>query len=105
LTLNLRVDINDLLLTADHNHRQGELEIVIAQLSPTGDVLSDSARQHSVKLNLKEDYYNQLQREGLALTFPIALDPHAVQLKVVTRDANSGAMGTLSIPMDKTNGG
>ena len=34
--------------------------------------LSKSARKHSVKLNLKEDYYTQLQEQGLSLSFPIA---------------------------------
>jgi hypothetical protein len=70
-------------------------------LGPTGDVLSKSARKHSVKLNLKEDYYTQLQEQGLSLSFPIARDPHAVQLKVVVRDANSGAMGSASVPLGK----
>jgi hypothetical protein len=101
LTLNLLVDINDLPLGHDHNLWQGELEVVIAQLGPTGDVLSKSARKHSVKLNLKEDYYTQLQEQGLSLSFPIARDPHAVQLKVVVRDANSGAMGSASVPLGK----
>jgi VWFA-related protein len=78
LTLNLLVDINDLPLSHANNLWQGELEVVIAQLSPTGDVLSKSARKHSVKLNLKEDYYTQLQKQGLSLSFPIARDPHAV---------------------------
>jgi hypothetical protein len=38
------------------------------------------------------------------LSFPVTLDPHSVQLKVLVCDTNSGAMGSVSIPLDKTAG-
>jgi VWFA-related protein len=101
LILNLTVDITDLQLKQDYNHWTGGVEIIIAQRGPDGNIVSESTRKHSVALNLKEDLYTQLQKQGLSLSFPVALDPHSSQLKVLVRDANSGAMGSASVPLGK----
>jgi len=104
LTLNLTVDITDLQMKQDHHQWTGGVEIVIAQRGPDGNIVSGSARKHSVTLNLKEDLYTQLQKQGLSLSFPVTLDPHSVQLKVLVRDTNSGAIGSVGIPLNKTAG-
>jgi hypothetical protein len=101
VTIDLRVDVNDLALNHDKDIWKGNLEVVIAQRTSTGQSPADSARKHSVNLNLKEDYYNQLKGEELELFFPVTPDPQAVELRVVVRDANSGALGTVSIPLGK----
>jgi len=105
LTLSLIVDITDLQMKQDNHHWTGGVEIVIAQRGPEGNVASENTRKHSVTLNLKEDSYTQLQKKGLLVSFPVTLDPHSVQLKVLVRDTNSGAIGSVSIPLDKTVGG
>jgi len=104
VTIDLRVDVNDLALNHDKDRWKGTLEVVIAQRTSTGQSPVDSARKHSVNLNLKEDYNTQLKTEELELFFPVTPDPQAVELRVVVRDANSGALGTVSIPLDKAAG-
>jgi hypothetical protein len=101
LILNLIVDITDLQMEQDHHQWKGGVEIIIAQRGPDGNVVSESTRKHSVALNLKEDLYTQLQKQGLSLSFPVTLDPRSSQLKVLVRDANSGAMGSASVPLGK----
>jgi hypothetical protein len=101
LILNLLVDITDLRLKQDHHQWTGGVEIVIAQRGPDGNIVSANTRMHSVALNLQEDSYTQLQKQGLSLSFPITLDPHSTQLKVLVRDANSSTMGSASIPLGK----
>ncbi|MGA3324460.1 MAG: VWA domain-containing protein [Terriglobia bacterium] len=105
LTLNLTVDVGDLPLSHNQDRWQGELEVVIEQHVAGGDVISESARKHSVKLNLEDSYYTQLKSQGLLLYFPFTPVPQAGELKVVVREINSGAMGSVHIPMDKTLGG
>ena len=104
LALNLLVDITDMQMKQDHHQWTGGLEIVIAQRGPDGKFVNENTRQHSVALNLKEDSYTQLQKKGLSLSFPVALDPHSSQLRVLVSDINSGAMGTVSIPLGKSAG-
>jgi hypothetical protein len=104
VTVDLRIDVNDLALNHDKDRWKGNLEVVIAQRTSTGQLPADGARKNSVNLNLKEDYYIQLKTEGLELSFPVTPGPQAVELRVVVRDSNSGAMGTVSIPLDKIAG-
>lgn len=99
LTIDLRVNVNDLALNHDNGRWNGTLEVVIAQLDAGGDLAENAARKHSVQLNLKEDYYRQLSATGLQLLFPFEPNPKAVQLRVVLRSAVSGSVGTVTIPL------
>jgi len=99
--IDLRVDVNDLLLSHNNDRWDGDLEIVIAQRTAAGSMVGRSGHKHSVKLNLKEDYYAQLKAEGLQLFFPVDPDRKAVELRVVVRDSNSGALGSVSVPLRK----
>jgi VWFA-related protein len=104
VTIDLRIDVNDLALNHNEDRWKGNLEVIIAQRTSTGQSPADSARKHSVNLSLKEDYYTQLKTAGLELFFPVTPDPQAVDLRVVVRDVSSGAMGTVDIPLIKTAG-
>ncbi len=101
LTINLLVDVKDLTLEHEGNRWIGDLTVVIAQLTSAGDIPGNGARQHSVKLDLPDADYARMQAKGLELFFPYAQDPQAVQVRVVVRDDSSGAIGTVSIPLNK----
>jgi VWFA-related protein len=102
--IDLRVDVNNLMLSHNSDRWEGNLEIVIAQRTTAGSMVGGSGHKHSVKLNLNEDSYAQLKAQWLQVFFPVTLDRKAVQLKVVVRDTNSGAMGSVGIPLGKTAG-
>ena len=99
LTIDLLVDVNDLMLDHNSDRWKGDLEVVVAQLTASGDIAENSGRKHSVQLNLKEDYYTQLQSTGLQLFFPFERDPKAAEVRVVVRSVVSGSVGTVTIPL------
>lgn len=104
VTIDLRIDVNDLAISRDQDRWKGALEVVIAPRTSTGQSPAGSARAHSVNLRLRDGYYTGLKTEGLELFFPVMPDQQAVELRVVVRDTNSGAMGSVDIPLDKTAG-
>lgn len=99
LTIDLRVNVNDLALAHDNGRWDGNMEVVIAQLDSSGDLVENAARQHTVQLNVKDDYYRQISGSGLQLLFPVEPNPRAVEVRVVVRSAVSGSMGTVTIPL------
>lgn len=99
LTLDLRIDANTLVLRHEAGRTKGNLQVVIAQLTANAAMIEDAARQHSVKLDVKDDYFTQLRSTGLQLLFPVTRDPKAAEIRVVVRNAETGTTGTLSIPL------
>jgi hypothetical protein len=57
-------------------------------------------------MRLKPDTHDQIEEAGIVFAYTIPVDPNAYLLRVVVRDARSGAIGTVSIPLkaaaDKT---
>lgn len=104
LTIDMLVDVKDLTLEHEGGRWKGNLVVVVAQLASAGAIFGDAngARQHSVTLDLPDADYARMRTKGLELFFPLAPEPQAVKARVVVRDETSGAVGTVSIPLNKT---
>jgi hypothetical protein len=48
---------------------------------------------------LSPEIYAKLMKEGASVTKDLTIASNAAQVAVVVRDANTGAMGTVRIPM------
>jgi hypothetical protein len=54
-------------------------------------------------MHLPPESHEHLEKEGITFTRTIEVDPNAYLLRVVVRDARSGSIGTVSVPL-KSNG-
>ncbi len=75
------------------------LDLVFSRQGQQGQ---GAAAQSSIPLKLSGDQYRQAMEKGLLSRRTLARDPAASYLRIVVRDANSGAIGTLGAPLAAT---
>lgn len=95
--VSLDVDTNSILLEQQQEAWAGGVDVVFAQLDAVGNIITSIGRM--VPLKLTADQRAQLPKDGLVLNAPLAIDPKCEQLRIILRDLNSGALGTLTIPL------
>ncbi len=93
----LAVDRREITLNEQDRRWVGTLDLLFSQRSPEG--LGLFGEHQTLQMNLTQESYEQLIREGITLTRHLHLTPGATQLRVVVRDVPSGAIGSVSIPL------
>ena len=97
VALTLRVDPGTVTLQKSGDNWVGVLDVLIVQSTPDGALFKTFGG--AVNLNFADARRAVFMTEGLALTRTIALQPNAVQLRVLVRDAPTGTTGSLIIPV------
>jgi VWFA-related protein len=95
--LNLRLEPRDVTLERDADRWTGEVDIHILQRAGDGRQLESIT--HTLTMRLAQPRYEELQREGILLDKQLELKAQTEQLRVVARDARSGAIGSVTIPL------
>jgi VWFA-related protein len=97
--LAVRIDPRNLRLENLNGRWVGEIELVIVNLSPTGQNLKgfDQTR----KLKLLPSTYERIEREGLEFPLRFRIPPETERIRLVVRDGPSGAMGSVTIPLSQ----
>jgi VWFA-related protein len=99
VTLAVRIDPNDVALEKTGDKWTGEVDLLVAQASGQG---AHSVLLHTtLSLALTDEQREKVMASGLALSRGITLQNNPYQLKIVARDAKTGAIGTLIIPANK----
>jgi len=75
----------------------GTLDALFVQLGPDGRNLAGVT--HTLSLRLARDAYQRTLKQGTILVKPLEMAPGASQLRVVVRDARSGNLGSVNIPL------
>jgi VWFA-related protein len=100
LDLDIRVDARDVSLQPAGSGWQGRLDVWLVQIGP-GDTLLDTV-SHVAGLSLDPPTFEQVRQSGeLPLMERLKRDRKAVLLRVLVRDVASGALGSVSIPLDR----
>ena len=100
LDLEIQIDPHDLALLPSGDTRTGELEVRMVQIGRADRFLKSDA--HIARLRLPTARYAQLMRSGsLPLLERITRAPGAALLRVLVYDVNSGALGSVNIPLEK----
>jgi VWFA-related protein len=74
------------------------LDLVRAQIGTDGQTLASSSE--GLNLHMSPETYATTEREGLKVSTAIDLRDDTVALRLVARDAGTGAIGSLNIPLD-----
>lgn len=98
--ISLQLDLKDLWLQQSAQAWSGELDVYFSLTDSRGTVLwSDGRRVH---LNIKLETYEHMQKNGLRMFKDIPARKDAELLRVAVRDARSGAIGSVRIPVRET---
>ena len=99
LDLDIRIDARDVSLQPVGNGWQGRLDVWLVQLGP-GDALLDTV-SHVAGLSLDRPTFEQVRQSGeVRLTERLKRDRKAVLVRLLVRDVASGALGSVSVPLD-----
>jgi len=97
LELRMNLDPKQFLLHAAAGHHTGALDMMFMQNAPNGEVLA-AEKQH-FEVNFDDQQYAYLSSVGIVLLRHIHIAPQASQIRVIVRDAASGALGSVSMPV------
>ena len=75
------------------------LETAFVQRGSDGEVLS--AIENTVQMNLPDQTYQKALQDGISYTKQVAVDPKAVDVRVILRDAGTGKLGAVTVPLAK----
>lgn len=98
LTLTTRIDPRGVALERIGDRWQGQVDLLIAQATKSG-ALAVSVYT-TLTLNLTAEQHEGVLRDGIIVSRPVLLAENAHQLRVVGRDARTGATGTLIVPAE-----
>lgn len=99
LKTELLVYPRDLTLVAQGDRWVGAVDVLFVQRGPDGKDLAGEVK--TLNLNLKRETYDEVMKKGLSLTRNLPLASGVAQFRVVVRDATSGSIGSLTIPLTK----
>jgi VWFA-related protein len=97
LQLQIGVDPKQLLLTPSDNRQKGGLDMVFVQSDASGHLLV-ADKQH-FDINFEQKQYEFLAKAGMILQRTVEVQPNSEEIRVVVRDAGSGAVGSVNIPV------
>lgn len=99
LELKIGVDTRELRLVEEKGLWKGAVDLAYVQLGPAErSVLFDYKH---LNLSLEKKTYDALMLMGTVFTHEFTVAPKTSILRVVVRDASSGALGTVTIPLEK----
>ncbi|MCL4842823.1 MAG: VWA domain-containing protein [Bryobacteraceae bacterium] len=96
LHVTLQIEPGSLLLSRNGVHTEAIVEIYLAQITPAGQRKVQDAR---LSLRLTEPELAKLINDGLLYQRTLDLDPETERLRILVRDARSGASGTMDAPI------
>ena len=100
LKLFLAIEPRGVALRRQDDRWVGALDLLFVQPDSPGLDLRGQAAD--LELSLKQESYQEIQRQGLTLSQRVKLEPDAHQLRVVVRDRTSGAIGAVVIPLSQS---
>jgi len=97
--LHIGLDPRQFVMQSAEGHKTGTLILYIVQRDAKGETLA--AENQRIGLNLEEQQYEYLAKAGLVLARHVTIVPGAAEIRVLVRDTASGALGSLTIPVQE----
>lgn len=93
------MDLRDFAMESKGGRSYGTVDIVILQLDNRGEITDASDR--TFHLHLDQATYQRFLKEGVTDTKDVTILPNAIELRVMVRDASTGTIGGLNLPLAK----
>jgi hypothetical protein len=99
IDVSLRVDPKSILLEPNGDHWAGKLDLLFVQKESHGKQVSGV--DDTLSMELSQPNYVRVQQDGLMYHRVIPQAPQASELRVVVRDAATGALGSVTAPFSE----
>ncbi len=99
LTANLHLDLRDIQMAQESGRWTGRLQSVFFLLNDRGEIVGKSDR--TFHLLFEPAVYERTLKSGLSDSRRLGVAPQATQLCIVVRDAATGKLGSLLVPLTK----
>jgi VWFA-related protein len=96
LDLRMSLDPKQFLLQEEAGHEKGALDLLFIQLDSSNKIITAEKRHFALDFARKE--YEFLAKAGLILEGHFTVVPQSSEIRVLIRDAGSGALGSVAIP-------
>jgi VWFA-related protein len=96
--LTLRVDPKTILLDPQNDRWAGKLDLLFVEKDKHG--AQTYGVDDTVSLELKQQSYDRVQQEGLMYHRVLPGPGNATEIRVVVRDASTGAVGSVTAPLN-----
>ena len=100
LDLELLIDPHDVSFQTQGDLWEGEVNVKLAQLGPDDRLLASTPSVASLRLT-RPEYEQAVQRKAFILHTRVEKATGAVLLRVMAQDALSGALGSVSVPLNR----
>jgi len=97
IKLDIDIDPRDLTLIRERDRWVGAVQLLLLQQAVDGSAVSSLAQTFDFGFSAEE--YDQLQAYGLTINHAVEVGAKARRLRVVVRDAHSGMIGTVGLPL------
>ncbi len=94
--LTLRVDPKSILLDPQGDRWAGKLDLLFVEKDAHGK--QTYGIDDTLSMELKQQNYDRVQREGLMYHRVLPLNSQSTEVRVVARDASTGAVGSVTAP-------
>ncbi|MGA2132596.1 MAG: VWA domain-containing protein [Bryobacteraceae bacterium] len=99
LDITLRVDPGSVLFDPQGDRWAAKVDLLFVQKDAHGNQISGI--DDTISMDLQRAHYDKIQREGLIYHKVVAPAAGASQLRVIARDASTGAVGSVSAPLSE----
>ena len=96
--LYIGIDPKQLLLQDSGDHRKGAVDLFFLQRDASGKRVA--AEKQRLDLNFETKQYEYLSKVSMVLERHVTIAPESTELRVVLRDADSGFLGSVTLPTD-----
>ena len=97
--IEVHVGLDPRQLLLEHANQKWSGTVTLYFVQKDGHGATVAAESQKVGLNLEEKQYEYLSQAGLVLGRHVKIDEKAVELRVLVRDNNSQALGSVAVPV------
>lgn len=91
------MDPHDVRFEERDGRMRSEVDLVFAQQASDGHRIEGEKK--TVQYALRQESYETVLTQGRFFEEPITIDPRASRVRIVVRDASTGAVGSVSVPV------
>jgi VWFA-related protein len=95
--LKLNIVLANVSLKSEAARWNGQIEVNMVGRDNAGNTYDPLSQ--TLGLNLRQESYEKMLKDGLPYGKSLQLDPRASSLRVIVRDRNGGNLGTVTIPL------
>jgi len=103
MKVDIRVSPDQMHFTQDGDRWTDSIEVVWVGMSADGRMVEHG--QHAFTVRPPQKSYDEIMRDGLPFSEHISVSKESVEMRLVVRDAGSGATGSVNIPLTGLFGG